>query len=264
MILAQTLPLTVLLIILESTVGGMLALLVTDFEGRVSNGFLVTSGAILGVGAGIAFLLRFGYGDAASSLNPFLLALTVLLFAYALVIAFGWRLLGRLIGVGSLVAGAVVLIRSVALEPHFAGSLDLISLALATLVLGTALTALLLGHWYLVTPLLSARSLRRITEILLVGLGLQLLLDVTLFLPGGDPAVVAQRMGLVLSTYGFVFWFRVIVGLAAPIVLGILTWRSCGDRAMQTATGLLYIVFGCVLAGEAAARVLHFLASVSL
>ena len=264
MILAQTLPLTVLLIILESTVGGMLSLLVTDLEGRVSKGFLISSGAILGVGAGIAYLLRFGYGNAASQLSPFLLALTALLFVYALTIALRQRLLARIIGVTSLVVGAQILNRSAVLEPHFSGNIDLISLALATIVLGTALTALLLGHWYLVTPLLSAQSLRRITEILLVGLALQILLDAILLMSNGDPTVVAKRVALLLTTYGFVFWFRVVVGFVAPIALGILTWRSCRERAMQTATGLLYIVFGCVLAGEAAARVLHFLASVSL
>ena len=264
MILAQTLPLTVLLIILESTVGGMLTLLVTDLEGRVSKGFLISSGVILGVGAGIAYLLRFGYGDAASTLSPFLLALTVLLFVYALVVAVGQRVLGRLTGAASIIVGALALNRSAVLEPHFSGNFDLVSLALATLVLGTALTALLLGHWYLVTPLLSAQSLRRITEILLIGLGLQILLDATLFVPNGDPTVVAKRLVLLLTTYSFVFWFRVVVGFIAPIVLAVLTWRSCRERAMQTATGLLYIVFGCVLAGEAAARVLHFLAAVSL
>src|SRR6185437_10954892 len=59
MALAQSLPITVLLIILETVVGGMLVLLFTDFEGRASSGFLTTSGLIFAAGAGLAYLLRF-------------------------------------------------------------------------------------------------------------------------------------------------------------------------------------------------------------
>ncbi|MGH7861670.1 MAG: hypothetical protein ACREOS_05450, partial [Candidatus Dormibacteraceae bacterium] len=240
MALAQSLPITVLLIILETVVGGTLVLLFTDFEGRASPGFLITSGLIFAAGAGLAFLLRFGYGSAAEAIGPLVAGLVGLLVAYAVLLMLKWRAIARIIAVASVVLGAVVLVRSAMLQPSFAG-LDTVSLALATLVLGTAMTALLLGHWYLVTPLLSAQSLRRVTEILMVGLALQVLLVIGTFFPFAG-AEVARRASLLLSTYSFVFWFRVIVGLAFPILLAALTWRSCRLRAMQTATGLLYIV----------------------
>ena len=260
--LAQSLPITVLLIILETVVGGMLVLLFTDLEGRASSGFLTTSALIFAAGAGISYLLRFGYGSSADAIGPLVAGLTVLLIAYAAVLMLKRRAIARVVAIGSLALGAVILVRSAMLQPSFSAA-DVISLALATLVLGTAMTALLLGHWYLVTPLLSAQSLRRVTEILLLGLVLQVMLVVGAFFPFAG-AEVAQRAALLLSTYSFVFWFRVIVGLAFPILLGVLTWRSCRLRAMQTATGLLYIVVGCVLAGETAACALLVLTTVSL
>lgn len=264
MALVQSLPITVLLILLETIVGGTGVLLFTDFEGRASTGFLVTSSLIFAAGAGVAYLLRVGFGPAASSLGPFVLGLVALLVVYVALLILKRRTLGRVVGLASVALGSVVLFRSALLQPSFVPGAGLASLVLATLVLGAALTALLLGHWYLVTPLLSAQSLRRVTEILLVGLALQTLLVIGAFIPPLGGTVVAQRVTLLLSTYGFVFWFRVVVGLAFPIVLGILTWRACGARAMQTATGLLYIVLGCVIAGETASKVLLVLARVSL
>ncbi len=263
MTLVQSLPITVLMIILETVVGGTLILLFTDFEGRASSGFLATSGLIFAAGAGLAYLLKFGYGRSADNLGPLIAVLTGLLVVYALFLMLKVRVAARIVGIGSLVPGTIVLVRSAMLQPSFAAGSDLVSLALATLVLGTAMTALLLGHWYLVTPLLSAQSLRRVTEILMVGLALQIVLVVGSFFPfaGVD---VARRAALLLSTYSFVFWFRVIVGLAFPIFLAALTWRSCRVRAMQTATGLLYVVVGCVLAGETAACALLALTTVSL
>jgi hypothetical protein len=263
MILAQALPITVLLILLESVVGGAVVLLYTDLEGRVSRGFLATSGAILAVAAGLAYLLRFGYGSAAADFTLSLGALTGLLALYA-GLALVQRWTARLVGLVAVVLGAAALVQSARLEPRFAGPVDLVSLTLATWVVGAALTALLLGHWYLVTPLLSAQSLRRVTEILLVGLGLQVLLTVSQLVPAAGGALVTQRAAALLSTYSFVFWFRVIVGLGFPIALGVLTWYACRQRAMQTATGLLYIALGCVLAGDTAAKVLFFFTSVSL
>ncbi|HVC35201.1 MAG TPA: hypothetical protein VNL16_16935 [Chloroflexota bacterium] len=264
MALTQSLPITVLLLMLETVVGGTLVLLFTDFEARASSGFLITSGLIFAVGAGLAYLLRFGYGSAAPTLGPLVAGLTGLLVVYAVLVMLKRRAVARVIGAASVAVGAAVLFRSALLQPSFAAGADLLSLVLATLVLGAAMTALLLGHWYLVTPLLSAQSLRRVTGILLVGLALQVILVIAAFIPVGSGTAVADRATLLLSTYSFVFWFRVIVGLAFPIALGILTWRSCRLRAMQTATGLLYIVVGCVLAGQTAAQALLVLTTVSL
>jgi hypothetical protein len=264
MVFAATLPLTVLLILVECGVGGLLVLLFTDVEGNVSSGFLITSGLILAADVGIAYLLKFGYGAASSAMGPILAAFLALVVAYIVLVIARIRVVARPIGVVAVVVGGVALAQSAALQPNGGGIFGIVSVALATWVAGAALTALLLGHWYLVTPLLSARSLRRVTEVLLVGLALQsvfLLVEIAL---SGSGSTVSEKIAGMVASYGFVFWFRVLVGLIFPIVLGVLTWRSCRLRAMQTATGFLYIVVGCVLAGDAAAKVYLALTSISL
>jgi hypothetical protein len=257
--LVETLPLTVLLLLLECAVGGMLVLLLTDLEGSVSRGFLVTSGLIMAVAAGLTYLLRFGYGPAADALTPTLAVLTILLVGYAVLAMLSRRLAARIVGLAAVLVGCWNLFQSAVLQPPLHDTAGLLSLALAPLVAGAALTALLLGHWYLVTPLLSAQSLRRVTEVLLIGVGLQVL-----WLLGQLVGIAGVHAAASIASYGFVFWFRVVVGLAFPLILGVLTWRSCRIRAMQTATGLLYIALGCVLAGDAAAKVFSYLTSVSL
>jgi hypothetical protein len=54
------------------------------------------------------------------------------------------------------------------------------------------------------------------------------------------------------------FWLRVGVGLLFPTLLAFLAWRAARIRGMMSATGLLYIALGAVLAGEALARGLLF------
>ena len=54
------------------------------------------------------------------------------------------------------------------------------------------------------------------------------------------------------------FWLRVGIGLLFPIALVFMAYRSSKERAMMSATGLLYIAVGAVLAGEALGRGLLF------
>src|SRR4051794_23627104 len=173
MLVVQTLPLTVLLLLAECAVGGTIFLLLTDLEGRVSPGFLISSGGFLALAGGIAYLLKFGYGDAADAIGPYLAALTVLLILYVALIVLKRRPIARVFSVLSVAAGGAVLVQSATLEAYFAGLPTLLGIALAAWVAGAALTALLLGHWYLVTPLLSPKSLSRVTGILLAGLLIQ-------------------------------------------------------------------------------------------
>ena len=54
------------------------------------------------------------------------------------------------------------------------------------------------------------------------------------------------------------FWLRVGVGLLFPIGVTWLAFRAAQIRGMMSATGLLYIALGAVLAGEVLARGLLF------
>jgi len=39
-----------------------------------------------------------------------------------------------------------------------------------------------------------------------------------------------------------------------PLILGGIAWKLIRDRSFQSATGMLYLVVVCALAGEAIAR----------
>jgi hypothetical protein len=53
-------------------------------------------------------------------------------------------------------------------------------------------------------------------------------------------------------------WLRAIAGIGFPILVTVLAWRAAQIRGMMSATGLLYIALGAVLAGEVLARGLLF------
>jgi hypothetical protein len=129
-----------------------------------------------------------------------------------------------------------------------------LSAVLGSLALGSALVALSLGHWYLVSPSMAVRPLIRVTFVCLGALLAQLMLVlVTLVLTGPE----------VLSSFGIFLGVRVLFGLVIPIPAALMTWRTARIRSLDSATGLLYIVVALVLAGEITARSLFFLTGVA-
>jgi hypothetical protein len=58
------------------------------------------------------------------------------------------------------------------------------------------------------------------------------------------------------------FWMRLGGGLAFPALLTWMAYDSSGVRAMQSATGLLYIAMALVLAGEIVGKGLMFVSAV--
>jgi hypothetical protein len=57
-------------------------------------------------------------------------------------------------------------------------------------------------------------------------------------------------------------WMRLGFGLAFPALLVWMAWDSSGARAMQSATGLLYIAMALVLCGEVVAKGIMFASGV--
>lgn len=153
----------------------------------------------------------------------------------------------------------------------------------SALALGGVMTAMWLGHWYLVTPAMTEKPLLLSTTLVLVGI----LLEVIFFLSAGahvapaqasvhtqsTPAIVASATpvtGLTptatatvkpadvptitpLSTTA-IGWLRILVGFAVPLLLGSLSWKLVRDRSFQSATGMLYLIVVFTLAGEIMAR----------
>lgn len=167
----------------------------------------------------------------------------------------------------------------------FGGGLVVAGFFAAALALGGVMTAMWLGHWYLVTPAMTEKPLLLSTTLVLLGI----LLEVVFFVAGGAnvapaqastvnqpaPAIVATATPSTATTPApnatvttkpadvptvaplstvAIGWLRILVGFAIPLILGGLSWKLVRDRAFQSATGMLYLIVVCTLAGEILAR----------
>src|SRR6266516_2253476 len=148
----------------------------------------------------------------------------------------------------------------------------------SALALGGVMTAMWLGHWYLVTPALSEKPLQFATTLVLLGVLAQVIFAVTAgptvtngssttattpaataTAPAATPVPNAQvkPTGAPVTTplgTDAIGWLRILVSFVIPLVLGGIAWKLIRDRSFQSATGMLYLVVVCTLAGEAIAR----------
>jgi hypothetical protein len=114
------------------------------------------------------------------------------------------------------------------------------------------------GHWYLVKPSLEAKPLNDLILIALAALVLQLgVTALNAIVPVGAPVDSDALLAVPLAENPG-FWLRIGIGLVFPALLAYMAYRSSRERAMMSATGLLYIAVGAILAGEALARGLLF------
>jgi hypothetical protein len=125
---------------------------------------------------------------------------------------------------------------------------DLASAAL----LGSATTAMLIGHSYLIAPAMSLTPLDR----LLAALGICLL--IRLVLAGFELWSWTGQLGSAnLETE---MWFLLLVrwglGIIAPLVLGWMAWETARIRSTQSATGILYVVVIVCFLGELTSQLL--------
>src|SRR5688572_23276277 len=173
---------------------------------------------------------------------------------------FGWpRLSGPLLG-GALLAGVASILAG-ASAPLVAAS-DLTS----ALLLGAAASAMILGHWYLIVLDLPIVALRRLTILLVAGLGLRSLVVATALLAGNAGAYrdLASVAAGLWSPDGVFVWMRLLFGLAGPLSLIWFVWKTVEIRSTQSATGILYVQLLLVLAGELLAKYLRVAAGYPL
>ncbi len=189
------------------------------------------------------------------------------------------RILRLLSGVATVVAGlATLFVMAMIYRPlasaNIGGAFTVASFFAAALALGGVLTAMWLGHWYLVTPALSEKPLQFATTLVLLGVLAQVLFAFT-----AGPSTISQTpvqqpaSGIATPTTtpdphvkpanaptytplstDAISWIRILVSFIIPLVLGGLAWKLIRDRSFQSATGMLYLVVVCTLAGEAMAR----------
>jgi len=173
--------------------------------------------------------------------------------------------LERVVVFGALAAGAAAMLLTVnaQLGTTAAGAAPLLlaSSAASMLVLGLVTGAMILGHWYLVTPDLPVSHLARLTRFALYSTYAKMaLLGVTIWLFADRFGASARAFGVVLGIGGGgsfqheldFLWLlaRVLIGLVGPAALCAMTLATLKLKATQPATGILYAATVTVLMGE--------------
>lgn len=131
-----------------------------------------------------------------------------------------------------------------------------VQLLMLSAVSGGALGAVVLAHWYLVTPRISERPLVLTTRLLTAALAVQLLLFVTWQAVGVGPAFSSFT-----GSQALFVWLRLTVGLLFPLALSYMAYRTSLTRSMESATGLLYIDLAAILASTIVAAALYYAAA---
>jgi hypothetical protein len=204
---------------------------------------------------GLATLaLVFVWDTATGWTIPLLIAGVVLAFAGSII----WFLEGAPGGQLLIVLTALVLAVGLgqletALDPSLSPALVLLGSLTSAALLGAALSAMLMGHSYLISPTMSLTPLLRLLLTLGITLGVRLL-------------TAAYGLWCWTERHSFanlgndvLLWLPVrwAVGLLAPAVLGWMAWESARIRSTQSATGILYVVVIFCFLGELTSQLLR-------
>jgi len=198
------------------------------------------------------------------------------------------RLLRLVVGSLDVLAGAATLfVLGMIFRPLAAsgpaGAFVVGSFFAGALALGGVMTAMWLGHWYLVTPALSEKPLRFATTLVLIGVLAQ---GVFAFTGGLSTVAHSQSNNTVISastpsgttaisaatpvpnkqvkpadapvvtplSLDVIGWLRLLVAFVLPLALLGFILKLIHERSFQSATGMLYLVVVLTLAGEAMSR----------
>jgi hypothetical protein len=139
----------------------------------------------------------------------------------------------------------------------FGAAALLIELAVLFAATGGVFAAMVLGHWYLVTPKLPEAPLILLSRVLFAVVGVQVVLFVAWIATGAGPARAAPFSALT-GPWALFVWLRLIVGLVFPLIVSWAAIQTARTRSMESATGLLYIDVGTIAAGTILAAGLYF------
>ena len=184
-------------------------------------------------------------------------AFVVLAVMYVVAIARGRR--APYLGLGGFAAGVVGLgAGAVAWGASPVGTVALfVQLSLIAGATGGVFAAMILGHWYLVTPKLAEAPLVLFARLLTGIMAAQLGLFVVATALGAGPSGVAG-FGALTGSWALFIWLRLVVGIVFPLIVSWAAIQTARTRSMESATGLLYINVGTIAAGTILASGLYF------
>jgi len=262
-------PIAGFLTLLELAVGTIAAAYAIDVVGRVGRGFVGSTAVICAGVAGAALLIGINLptdttiltgtidSGALSSLLHWGVGLIGALLVFALMCAVGTDPARRVVGGATLAIGAVTLAKAaVAFGPALGGWFPALAVFVpATLLAGSALGGMLLGHWYLVAPSLSFRPLRLMVDIVFGAVAVQAVVLVVAL----ASASAANRDALLRANDALPFWLLVVgAGLVFTSGVALLIRHFARIRANQPATAMLYVLIISVVMGVVPGHLLFF------
>ena len=175
------------------------------------------------------------------------------------VVALARRSRAPLLGLAGLAAGvAVLLLGALAWGTDLLSAVPLfVQLVVLAAATGGVFAAMVLGHWYLVTPKLGEGPLILFARLLTGVVGLQLVLFGVWVATGAGPGGSAP-FAMLGGEWALFVWLRLLVGLVFPLVVSWAALQTAQTRSMESATGLLYIGVGSIAAGTILASGLYF------
>jgi len=240
------------------TSGSLLVVGGTELMGGTTRGYRLFMAVVMTVCAGLLLLSELNLApgtvadETAGLRRGIVWAVSGLTAAYLLASIIKLPRSGLAIAAGS--AGIFALAALAAAGPTLSAPLFTAQLIVIALALGAVTAAMLLGHWYLVTPQLSPTPLRRMMWLLLAALALQgILFGVALLVVSSGP------LG---GPIGWLTWLRLIAGILLPILVTVMALLASRAASLQASTGLLYIGLALVMAGSIAGASLAYLTGV--
>jgi hypothetical protein len=187
-----------------------------------------------------------------------LAALALLSLVYTIALARGRR--SAALGIAALVAaGAVLLFGALSWGGGPLGTVPLLlQLSVLAAATGGVFAAMILGHWYLVTPKLPEAPLILMSQLLLAIVALQILLFAVWVATGAGPGGAGAPFAVLVGPWALFVWLRLLIGLVFPLVVSWAAIQVARTRSMESATGLLYINVGTIAAGTILAAGLYF------
>jgi len=262
-------PIATVVVLIEVAAGTTVAAYTVDILGKVGRGFAGTTSLIcaglMGIDVLIEALLPQGTAllglplprGAQADLFHWSIAFTIALVAYAFFCAVMTDVARRVVGLITIGFGAMAIAKSAAAFGPALGGVGtaVVAFVPAALVSGSALAGMLLGHWYLVSPNLSFRPLRRAIDIVFGAVTVQAVVIVVVLVT----AASTVRGELLWSGDAVPFWLLVVgSGIVFTTGVALLTRHFARIRANQPATAMLYVLIISVVMGIVPAHLLFF------
>ena len=232
---------------------------ISEVMGGTTRGYRLFMACVIAASAGVLVLSELGLPAPDGGARRLLVlgcaaaCLAYLVASMARLPRSALPLTGALLGAGAAVLLAAETVRAVA--GTVVSVLFVVNLVIAAVALGAALAAMLLGHWYLVTPRLSPAPLRRMMWIL----GAALVAQAVGFAAAISIVPAAAAIG---GSLAWLTWLRLLAGILLPMAITALAILASRAPSLQATTGLLYVALALVMAGSIAGVSITYLTGV--